>query len=164
MDAPAQINASLVAVLRGTEVKQVRWRDVVVGDIVQVQDRKFFPADLILLSSANPEGVAYIETMNLDGETNLKIKKALKRTWGFDSAPRLAELKAQVDCEQPNNSLYTFTGNLVMHGETLQLSPNQVLALHTHLCVALAWSTHVEAHTWHWHCRVADYIITCPWL
>jgi hypothetical protein len=48
---------------------------------LQVEDRKGFPADLVLLSSANPEGIAYIETMNLDGETNLKLKKALKATW-----------------------------------------------------------------------------------
>jgi magnesium-transporting ATPase (P-type) len=34
-----------------------------------------FPADMVLLSSAHPEGVCYIETMNLDGETNLKLKK-----------------------------------------------------------------------------------------
>ena len=40
----------------------------------------YFPADLVLLSSSNPEGMCYIETMNLDGETNLKIKKALSET------------------------------------------------------------------------------------
>ena len=46
----------------------------------QVEDRMYFPADLVLLSSSNPEGMCYIETMNLDGETNLKIKKALQET------------------------------------------------------------------------------------
>ena len=40
----------------------------------------YLPADMVLLSSSNPEGVCYIETMNLDGETNLKIKKALQDT------------------------------------------------------------------------------------
>jgi magnesium-transporting ATPase (P-type) len=42
-----------------------------------VEDSNVFPADLVLLSSALPEGVSYIETMNLDGETNLKLKKVL---------------------------------------------------------------------------------------
>ena len=46
----------------------------------QVEDRAYFPADMVLLSSSNPEGVCYIETMNLDGETNLKLKKALQDT------------------------------------------------------------------------------------
>ena len=43
----------------------------------------YFPADLVILSSSNPEGMCYIETMNLDGETNLKIKKALPETCAF---------------------------------------------------------------------------------
>ena len=40
----------------------------------------FFPADLLLLASANADGTAYVETVNLDGESNLKIKKALDAT------------------------------------------------------------------------------------
>ena len=40
----------------------------------------FFPADLILIKSANPAGVAYVETKNLDGETNLKHKECVKAT------------------------------------------------------------------------------------
>lgn len=33
----------------------------------------------------------------------------------------------EVQCEQPNNSLYTFTGNLIIQKQTLALSPNQIL-------------------------------------
>ena len=36
-----------------------------------------FPADLILIKSSDPTGVAYVETVNLDGETNLKHKRAI---------------------------------------------------------------------------------------
>lgn len=43
----------------------------------------FFPADLLLLSSTNDDGIAYVETVNLDGESNLKIKKALDQTKGL---------------------------------------------------------------------------------
>lgn len=39
----------------------------------------------------------------------------------------LAGRRMQVDCELPNSSLYTFTGNLVLDGRTLPLSVNQVL-------------------------------------
>lgn len=35
--------------------------------------------------------------------------------------------KLQIDCELPNSSLYTFTGNLILDGKTLPLSPNQLL-------------------------------------
>ena len=97
----------------------------------QVHGDEYFPADLILLSSSTAEGVAYIETMNLDGETNLKIKKGLEETWAF-TEEGVHKFSGHVECEQPNNSLYTFTGNLLLADEagrveTLSLSPMQVL-------------------------------------
>lgn len=37
------------------------------GDIVRLESDDSFPADLVLLSSSEPEGLCYIETSNLDG-------------------------------------------------------------------------------------------------
>lgn len=54
------------------------WKNLRVGQIVQVRQDEYFPADLALLRSANSNGIAYVETKNLDGETNLKHKSALK--------------------------------------------------------------------------------------
>lgn len=45
-----------------------------VGCIVRVTEDQTFPADLILLKSSLPKGICYVETKNLDGETNLKQK------------------------------------------------------------------------------------------
>ena len=42
-----------------------------------MRDEELFPADLMCLHSELPENVCYIKTTNLDGETNLKIKKPL---------------------------------------------------------------------------------------
>lgn len=39
---------------------------------------EYFAADMILAQSSEPKGVCYIETKNLDGETNLKLKSAEK--------------------------------------------------------------------------------------
>ena len=36
------------------------------------------PADLLILNTSDVKGAAYVETKNLDGETNLKIKSANK--------------------------------------------------------------------------------------
>jgi len=54
------------------------WRNLRVGQIVKIRQDEYFPADLILIKSSNPSGLAYIETKNLDGETNLKHKCCLK--------------------------------------------------------------------------------------
>lgn len=51
------------------------WKDVIVGDIVRVQRDEEMPADLILIASAEADGIAFVETANIDGETNLKLKK-----------------------------------------------------------------------------------------
>lgn len=59
------------------------WRDIRVGDIIIVNKGEYIPADLLFLSAENAEGICYIETMQLDGETNLKIKKALDETKGL---------------------------------------------------------------------------------
>lgn len=37
-----------------------------------------FPADMILIKSSKKTGIAYVDTMNLDGETNLKERTAPK--------------------------------------------------------------------------------------
>ncbi|XVF02324.1 hypothetical protein REPUB_Repub04eG0165900 [Reevesia pubescens] len=121
------INNTPVDVLQDQRWESIPWKKLQVGDIIRVKQDGFFPADILLLASTNPDGVCYIETANLDGETNLKIRKALERTWDYLSPEKACEFKGEVQCEQPNNSLYTFTGNLVMDNQTLPLSPNQIL-------------------------------------
>ncbi|KAK4715680.1 hypothetical protein R3W88_014018 [Solanum pinnatisectum] len=103
----------------------LRWYKLAI--LVQVKQDEFFPADLLFLASTNPDGVCYIETANLDGETNLKIRKALEKTWDYVTPDKVSGFTGEVQCEQPNNSLYTFAGNLIIQKQTLPLGPNQLL-------------------------------------
>ncbi|XP_052727591.1 phospholipid-transporting ATPase 3 isoform X5 [Vigna angularis] len=121
------INNNGIDVLQDQKWQSISWKKLQVGDIVKVKQDGFFPADLLFLASTNADGVCYIETANLDGETNLKIRKALEKTWDYVTPEKASEFKGEIQCEQPNNSLYTFTGNLITQKQTLPLSPNQIL-------------------------------------
>ncbi|KAF7829418.1 phospholipid-transporting ATPase 3 [Senna tora] len=121
------VNNNMIDVLQDQKWESIPWKRLQVGDIVRVKQDGFFPADLLFLASTNPDGVCYIETANLDGETNLKIRKALEKTWDYLTPDKASEFKGEIQCEQPNNSLYTFTGNLIIQKQTLPLSPNQLL-------------------------------------
>jgi magnesium-transporting ATPase (P-type) len=59
----------------------------VVGDIVYISEKEEFPADIVLLQSSGQQGLCNIQTANLDGETNLKIKRAIPATHQLDSSP-----------------------------------------------------------------------------
>ncbi|KAL3686628.1 hypothetical protein R1sor_009202 [Riccia sorocarpa] len=108
--------------------EQLQWRELHVGDVVTVSDGDYFPADLLLLSSSGPDGICYVETKNLDGETNLKVRQALEFTWNLKDDASLKEFRADVKCEGPNASLYTFTGRLEFDdGKKFSLDPSQLL-------------------------------------
>ncbi|KAK5174615.1 aminophospholipid translocase [Saxophila tyrrhenica] len=126
-----QLNKSPAKVLRGTRFEDVSWIDVKVGDVIRVESEEPFPADIVLLASSEPEGLCYIETANLDGETNLKIKQAIPETCELVSSADLARLGGRVRSEQPNSSLYTYEATLTMQAgggeKELPLAPDQLL-------------------------------------
>ena len=125
------LNYSKTKVLRGSSFESVRWVSVKVGDILRVESEEPFPADLVLLATSEPEGLCYIETANLDGETNLKIKQAIPETATLVSPNELSRLSGRVRSEQPNSSLYTYEATLTMTAgggeKELPLAPDQLL-------------------------------------
>lgn len=65
--------------------------------------------------------------MNLDGETNLKLKHALDVTAPLRDENSLQKLEAVIKCEDPNENLYSFVGTLCYNGQELPLSLQQIL-------------------------------------
>ncbi|KAJ7690706.1 calcium transporting ATPase [Mycena rosella] len=129
----AELNARLAKVLTPESTFADRkWKDIRVGDVVRLESDDFIPADMILISSSEPEGLCYIETSNLDGETNLKIKQASPHTSSLTAPSLVNTLRGSLRSEQPNNSLYTFEGTLdLITGSGLPkqvpIGPDQVL-------------------------------------
>lgn len=69
-----------------------------------MKKNQFFPADLVVLASSEPKNICYVETKNLDGETNLKHKIAPKELSQFKDEQELTQFfEGQVCCEPPND-------------------------------------------------------------
>ncbi|XP_077594057.1 phospholipid-transporting ATPase ID-like [Stigmatopora nigra] len=123
-----QVNNRQVGVLLQGELGTEKWKDVQVGDVLKLEDNHFVPADLLLLSSSEPHHVVYVETAELDGETNLKVKQALTVTGEMgESTEALAAFHGEIRCEAPNNRLDAFKGSLTLDGQMYALDNDRVL-------------------------------------
>ncbi|XP_028111913.1 putative phospholipid-transporting ATPase 9 isoform X2 [Camellia sinensis] len=106
--------------------EHIEWKNLRVGDIVKVEKNEFFPADLLLLSSSYEDAICYVETMNLDGETNLKLKQELKVTSFLHDDFDFRDFKALVKCEDPNANLYSFVESMEFEEQRHPLTPKQL--------------------------------------
>ncbi|KAK4164954.1 putative phospholipid-transporting ATPase DNF3 [Cladorrhinum sp. PSN259] len=106
----------------------VRWEDLRVGDIIQLRRDDNVPADVVLLSATGPNGIAYIETMALDGETNLKSKQSCRLLAEHcDSLEKMMACEAEIVSEDPNTDLYNYEGRATVNGKTMPLTLNEIV-------------------------------------
>lgn len=115
--ADDDINHRDVETLRNGQWVAIKWQDLLVGDIVRIINNAFFPADMVMLSSSEPQAMSFIETSNLDGETNLKIRQAVPATARLLETRDLINFHGTIECEPPNRHLYEFSGVLKERGQ-----------------------------------------------
>lgn len=84
-------------------------------------------------------GSCFLDTSNLDGEANLKVREALRVTHRLlasrlagepdatDATDHLRPPRFLVQCEEPDQDLYRFAGNLTLEGRMHSLSDKQFL-------------------------------------
>ncbi|ELW47597.1 putative phospholipid-transporting ATPase IA [Tupaia chinensis] len=109
----------LIIILTIAGIKEIVEDFVAVGDVVKVVNGQYLPADMVLLSTSEPQAMCYVETANLDGETNLKIRQGLSHTADMQTREVLMKLSGTIECEGPNRHLYDFTGNLNLDGKSV---------------------------------------------
>ncbi|XP_051629112.1 phospholipid-transporting ATPase ID isoform X5 [Manacus candei] len=123
-----QVNNRESQVLIGGVLRQEQWMNVRVGDIIKLENNQFVAqADLLLLSSSEPHGLCYIETAELDGETNMKVRQAIPVTAELGDTSKLARFDGEVVCESPNNKLDKFGGTLYWKENKYPLSNQNML-------------------------------------
>jgi magnesium-transporting ATPase (P-type) len=97
------------------EIK-VRSSEVVAGDIVKLEGKCSCPADLLLIytSTYDHGNMCYIETANIDGETNLKVREAPPLLLSHVQSGELKQeyFKGHVEFELPNKNMHNFAGAL----------------------------------------------------
>lgn len=102
------------------------FKDVQVGSILLINKDEAFPADMILLSACNENGVGFIETSTLDGEKNLKNRNSLSATLGFNENSDWSG-QYTVECEQPNPKISSFSGSINVGNRAYPLDKNHLL-------------------------------------
>uniref|UniRef100_A0A8C8AMB2 Phospholipid-transporting ATPase n=1 Tax=Otus sunia TaxID=257818 RepID=A0A8C8AMB2_9STRI len=107
-----QINNLLTKVYSRKEKKYIDecWKNVNVGDFIRLSRNEIIPADMVLLYSSDPDGICYIETAGLDGETNLKQRQVVRGYSEQVSEIDPEKFSSRIECESPNNDLTRFRG------------------------------------------------------
>ncbi|XP_026702484.1 probable phospholipid-transporting ATPase VD isoform X1 [Athene cunicularia] len=107
-----RINNLLTKVYSRKEKKYIDecWKNVNVGDFIRLSRNEIIPADMVLLYSSDPDGICYIETAGLDGETNLKQRQVVRGYSEQVSEIDPEKFSSRIECESPNNDLTRFRG------------------------------------------------------
>ncbi|KAL8207437.1 UNVERIFIED_CONTAM: hypothetical protein K2H54_056433, partial [Gekko kuhli] len=65
---------------------------------------------MVLIYSTDADGICYIETSSLDGETNLKQRQVVRGFEDQESEIDPEQFTSKIECETPNNDLNSFRG------------------------------------------------------
>ncbi|KAK2981846.1 hypothetical protein RJ640_010363 [Escallonia rubra] len=102
-----------------------KWKKIQAGEVLKICADETIPCDMVLLGTSDPSGLAYIQTMNLDGESNLKTRYARQETTSmvFEGGT----ISGVIRCEQPNRNIYEFTANMELKGQRFSLSQSNIV-------------------------------------
>ena len=90
--------------------KKDLWKNVQVGDFLRIYNDDQIPADVVILSTSDPDGACYVETKNLDGETNLKVRQAIRSGRKITHARDCEKAEFMIESEPAHANLYQYSG------------------------------------------------------
>ncbi|UZJ52902.1 hypothetical protein CBS101457_002222 [Exobasidium rhododendri] len=91
------------------------WDELRVGEYVLLKNNEAIPADVVVCATSEDEDCCYIETKNLDGETNLKVRSAVPElAQTIRSASDAAQALLRVDAEPQDTNMYRLNASVVL--------------------------------------------------
>ena len=125
--ADVAANARRYTVVRPHGFATIASSEIRPGDVLRLWSDEELPCDCVLLSSSDARGAVFIQTSNLDGESNLKTRIALLETRGIDTASSAAAFAGCLDAQAPDEHVYRFDARLRVGRATLPLTVTQLL-------------------------------------
>ncbi|KAL6902032.1 hypothetical protein ACP4OV_004908 [Aristida adscensionis] len=111
-------------VLQYGDFRLKKWKNICAGEVVKIRSNETMPCDMVLLGTSDPNGIAYIQTMNLDGESNLKTRYARQETTSMICDGSYSGL---IKCEQPNRNIYEFTATMELNSQRIPLGQSNIV-------------------------------------
>ena len=110
-----RVNNYTCRVYKGQVGRYVKtlWKDVKVGDMVHLSVNEMIPADIVVLRSSDEHGLCYIDTQNLDGETNLKQREVPRGFVDRQQNFQPQDFRSSLECDLPTTKIYRFNGTII---------------------------------------------------
>ncbi|KAK6036822.1 hypothetical protein COOONC_25673, partial [Cooperia oncophora] len=122
--------------------RMIPWCELHVGQMIRAVNGEQLAADCLILATSEPGSVAYVETANLDGESNLKVRQAAPtRLSNNESSMNVSFLEVvmfagskirlyekfwqsgvEIVYDAPNAKIYEFQGRMSGKSRLLQVS------------------------------------------
>ncbi|KAK2952572.1 phospholipid-transporting P-type ATPase [Blattamonas nauphoetae] len=106
-----KFNSRIVDVYRDSQWTQIPSKDIKVGDLVRIQSGEEAPCDLLLVQSSQPNAPSYIQTTNIDGESDFK-RRIVPPSLRTKTEDDIVKNILIVSCSPPNSNANSFLGSM----------------------------------------------------
>lgn len=114
-----KVNAEkYIRVLSDREV-DIKSSEIKVGDLLKISKNQRVPADVLLLYTSEPSGTVFVRTDQLDGETDWKVREAVKATQMLGPEQLLLSNWTAI-AEAPSDLIYDFKGSFYCNNQSFE--------------------------------------------
>ena len=128
-----ETNNTKTKIYKNNKFRSIEWSNIKIGNLIKVKKNEIIPADLFVVCSSNKNGTFYLQTANLDGESNLKEREVLMNIQRifykkqnknenyleniFEGYDNKGEENCYIEVDQPNKNIYLINGKIVFNNK-----------------------------------------------